>query len=185
MATVMKTNSQLLQIALLGNPVLRKKAKPVRDINDQKIQQLIDDLLTTVMDVNGVGISAPQVYQSYRICIVASHPNPRYPNAPLMKPTPVINPIIVSHDEKIEKGWEGCLSIPGLRGLIPRYTKIHVEYSDRNGKRIKRTFSDFIARIFQHEYDHLEGILFTDRMETNRDLISEKEYFKLLETKHN
>lgn len=174
---------QLLQIALLGNPVLRKKVKTVTNIRDPKIQQLIDDLLVTVMDVNGVGISAPQIYQSLRIFIVASHPNPRYPNAPLMKPTPIINPKILSHNKKMEKGWEGCLSIPGLRGLIPRYTQVHVEYSDRKGKRMTRTFSDFIARIFQHEYDHLEGILFTDRMETNRDLISEKEYFRMLEKK--
>lgn len=174
----MRTNDQSLQIALLGNPVLRKKANTVSDIEDPKIQKLIDDLLATVMDINGVGISAPQVYQSYRVFVVASHPNPRYPTAPLMKPTPIINPVILSHNDTKEKGWEGCLSIPGLRGLIPRYKKIQVEYSDRNGKRIKRIFSDFIARIFQHENDHLEGILFTDRTETNRDLISEKEYFK-------
>lgn len=179
----MKTNGQLLQIAFLGNPVLRKKAKTITNIRDLKIQQLIDDLLATVMDINGVGVSAPQVYQSYRIFIVASHPNPRYPDAPLMKPTPIINPIILWHNDTKKKDWEGCLSIPGLRGLIPRYTQIHVEYSDRNGKRIKRTFSDFIARIFQHEYDHLDGILFTDRVESNKDLISEKEYFKLLEKK--
>lgn len=174
---------QLLQIAFLGNPVLRKKAKTITNIRDLKIQQLIDDLLATVMDINGVGVSAPQVYQSYRVFIVASHPNPRYPSAPLMKPTPIINPVILSHNDTKEKGWEGCLSILGLRGLIPRYTQIHVEYSDRNGKRMMRTFSDFIARIFQHEYDHLDGILFTDRVESNKDLISEKEYFKMLNKK--
>ncbi|HLD25335.1 MAG TPA: peptide deformylase [Patescibacteria group bacterium] len=174
---------QLLQIASLGNPVLRKKAKPVNNVKAREIQKCIDDLLTTVMDVNGVGISAPQVYQSYRIFIVASHPNPRYPNAPLMKPTPIINPKILSHNKEIKKDWEACLSIPGLRGLIARYTEITVSYRDRKGEKVKRTFTDFIARIVQHEYDHLDGLLFTDRVESNRDLISDKEYFQLLQSR--
>src|SRR3990167_11421221 len=115
--------STLLQVAQLGQPILRQKAQRVENIKATNIQQMIDDLLATVMDVNGVGISAPQVYQSYRIFIVASHPNPRYPNAPLMKPTPIINPKILSHNKEIKKDWEACLSIPGLRGLIARYTE--------------------------------------------------------------
>lgn len=173
-------NGQLLQVALIGNPILRQKAKPVADVKAPHIQSLIDDLLATVMDVNGVGISAPQVYLSQRIFIVASHPNPRYPKAPLMKPTPVINPKIISHNNHVKKDWEGCLSIPGIRGLIPRYTEITVTYTDRDEKIVKRTFTDFIVRIFQHENDHLDGILFLDRVENNTEIISDKEYLRLI-----
>lgn len=176
-------NGQLLQIALIGNPILRQKAKTVTDFNDIHIQSLIDDLLATVTDVHGVGISAPQVYQSYRIFIVASHPNPRYPNAPIMTPTPIINPKIISHSNTVVKDWEGCLSIPGIRGRIPRYTEIDVAYTDRNGKPVQHTYTDFIARIFQHENDHLDGILFLDRVEHNTEIISDKEYLKLLNEK--
>src|SRR3989344_4187690 len=112
--------STLLQIDQLGHPVLRQKARSVENIKSKKIQQLIDDLISTVMDVDGVGIAAPQVYQSLRIFIIASHPNPRYPHAPKMKPTAIINPKILDMSKGKAKDWEGCLSIPGLRGLIPR-----------------------------------------------------------------
>ncbi len=173
----------LLQVAQLGHPVLRKKSKAVENISDKKIQELIDDLVSTVMDVNGVGIAAPQVYQPFRIFIVASHPNPRYPNAPEMKPTPMINPVIMSSNGVKAKDWEGCLSIPGIRGLVPRFTQIEIEYTDRNGKKQKTQYSDFVARIFQHENDHLDGIMFLDRMETTKDIITDKEYQKIVAKK--
>ncbi|HCS78735.1 TPA: peptide deformylase [Patescibacteria group bacterium] len=175
--------STLLQVAQLGQPILRQKAQRVENIKATNIQQMIDDLLATVMDVNGVGIAAPQVYQSYRIFIVASHPNPRYPQAPDMEPTPMINPKLVSHNKVIKKDWEGCLSIPGIRGLIPRFTEIKVEYTDRNGKKQTASYTDFVARIFQHENDHLNGVLFLDRLETTKDLISDKEYQKMMSKK--
>jgi len=171
--------STLLQVAQLGQPILRQKSKPVANIKDKKIQELIGDLLATVMDVNGVGIAAPQVYQPYRIFIVASHPNPRYPNAPEMEPTPMINPKLVSHNKVIKKDWEGCLSIPGIRGLIPRFTEIKVEYTDRNSKKQTASYTDFVARIFQHELDHLEGTVFLDRVENIKEIITEKEYQRL------
>src|SRR3989338_9056963 len=175
-----KIKGDLLQVAQLGHPVLRKKAKPVKNINDPSVQELIDNLIMTVMDVDGVGIAAPQVYQSLRIFILASHPNPRYPKAPKMKPTAVINPKIISFSEEKKKDWEGCLSVPGIRGLIPRALNIKVEYTTRAGKRVGKTFADFVARIFQHEYDHLEGVMFVDRIESSKDIISEKEYQKLM-----
>ncbi len=175
--------AKLLQVALLGHSVLRQKAKEVQNARDPRIQSLIDDLLETVMDVNGVGISAPQVYESVRLIIIASHPNPRYPNAPEMEPTPMINPKILSHSKEQKKDWEGCLSIPGIRGLIPRYTSIAVEYTDRGDKTIKRNFNDFIARIVQHEIDHLNGIMFLDRVENNAEIMSDKEYLKLIANK--
>ena len=175
--------STLLQIAQLGHPVLRQKAKSVENIKSKKIQQLIDDLISTVMDVDGVGIAAPQVYQSLRIFIIASHPNPRYPHAPEMESTPMINPKILLHNKTKANDWEGCLSIPGIRALVPRFTKIEVEYLDRKGKIVKTQFKDFIARIFQHESDHLEGIVFLDRLENTKEVVTEKEYQKLISPK--
>ncbi len=176
--------AKLLQVVQLGDPGLRKISQPVTDIKNKKIQELINDLLATVMDVNGVGIAAPQVYETLRIFIIASHPNPRYPNAPLMDPTPVINPKIIWHNKEKKKDWEGCLSIPGIRAQVPRFTKIKVKFTDRKGKLVKCEFTnDFIARIFQHEFDHLEGLVFLDRVSTNKDIITDKEYQKLIAKK--
>ena len=129
---------------------------------ENEIQTLIDDLIATVMSANGVGIAAPQVAQQYRLLVVASRPNPRYPNAPEMEPTAMINPTIVTHSAEVAKDWEGCLSIPGIRGFVPRYQNIEVEYFDRNGKLQKQDLSGFVARIFQHEYDHFDGIVYLD-----------------------
>ncbi|MCK5095933.1 MAG: peptide deformylase, partial [Candidatus Pacebacteria bacterium] len=109
----------------------------------------------------------------------ASYPNPRYPNAPKMKPTAMINPIIIKNSEEVEKDWEGCLSLPGIRALVPRYKNIKVQYFTREGKNQTKTFKDFIARIFQHELDHLNGKVFTDRADP-KDLIMEKEYQKMM-----
>ncbi|NDJ24612.1 peptide deformylase [Nostoc sp. B(2019)] len=168
--------AELVPIIQLGNPILRQKAVWVDNIQDEQIQKLIEDLIATVAKANGVGIAAPQVAESYRLLIVASRPNPRYPNAPEMEPTAMINPRIVAHSTEIVKGWEGCLSVPGIRGLVPRYQAIEVEYTDRNGKLQKQELTDFVARIFQHEYDHLDGIVFVDRLETTLDMITEQEY---------
>ncbi|MDJ0597380.1 MAG: peptide deformylase [Crocosphaera sp.] len=160
-----------LEIAQVGNPILRQQAQYVTNISDEKLQQFIDTLLTTAMDAKGVGIAAPQLSQSYRLFIVCSHPNPRYPDAPLMEPTVMINPRLLSHSQERVKGWEGCLSVPGIRGLVPRYQTITVEYLDRYGKLHQQELTDFIARIFQHELDHLNGILFIDRVENKEDLV--------------
>jgi peptide deformylase len=168
----------LLQVAQLGHPILRKKAKKVQDISSPEIQQLIDDLILTVADVNGVGIAAPQVYQSHRLFIMASHPNPRYPHAPEMAPTAMINPQIESFSKEIEKDWEGCLSIPGVRALVPRAKKIQVSYFTRDGKKVKTEYESFLARIFQHELDHLDGLVFFDRLESPKDIYMEKEFQK-------
>ena len=172
---------KLLQIAQLGHPVIRKKATVVEDPAGKEIQALIDDLILTVKDADGVGIAAPQVYESKRLFILASHPNPRYPKAPKMKPMAVINPKVISHSAKTIKDWEGCLSIPGIRAQVPRWQEVSVEFTDRKGKRQKRRFQGFVARIFQHETDHLEGIVFLDRVETNKDIITEKEYQKIVQ----
>ncbi len=172
--------SKKLSIIQLGNPILRQKAEFVEDIHSGSIQKLIDDLLVTVSDANGVGIAAPQVGVGYRIFIVASRPNLRYPYAPLMEPTAMINPLIVDHSDEIVKDWEGCLSVPGIRGLVPRFRAIAVEYTDRYGNLQKQEFTDFVARIFQHEYDHFEGLVFLDRIQSTFDIFTEDEYQKLI-----
>ena len=172
--------AELLEIAQLGNPILRRVAQPVENFADKAIEQLIDSLIATATSANGVGIAAPQVSQSYRLFIVASRPNPRYPKAPLMEPTAIINPKIVAYSPEIAKDWEGCLSIPGIRGLVPRYQAIEVEYTNRNGQVQRQELTDFVARIFQHELDHLDGIVFVDRLESTQDLFTEQEYQRLI-----
>ena len=168
------------QIAQLGQPVLREAAGNITNPTDPAVQALIDDMLVTVADANGVGIAAPQVFESLSLFIVASSPNPRYPNAPQMEPTAMINPEILWRSEDKEKGWEGCLSIPGLHGLVPRHRWIGVRYLTREGEMREVEFEDFLARVFQHEFDHLHGIVFIDRLESTQDLITEKEYLRSL-----
>lgn len=170
--------AETLEIIQLGNPILRSPAQLIENIQKRHIQTLIDNLIATVEQANGVGIAAPQVAQSYRLFIVASRPNLRYPTAPIMEPTAMINPKILSHSTEVVKGWEGCLSIPAIRGYVPRYEAIEIEYTDRNGKLQKQELTHFVARIFQHEYDHLDGIVFLDRLESTQDIITEQEYQK-------
>ncbi|GAA4231100.1 peptide deformylase [Postechiella marina] len=169
-----------LDISYLGHEILRKKASHMSNVLDKNFQQLIDNMLFTVKQVNGLGIAAPQVYQSKRMFIIASKPSKRYPNAPEMAPIAIINPVILNHSEEKIKDWEGCLSIPGIRGLVPRYKSIDVAFTDRTGKQITQTFNDFVARIFQHELDHLNGIVFLDQLDSNKDIITEKEYQKIV-----
>lgn len=171
----------LRQIAQLGHPILRETARKITEPRIPAIQMLIDDMLVTVADVNGVGIAAPQVFESLSLFIVASRPNPRYPHAPLMEPTAMINPEILWVSDTTEKDWEGCLSIPGVRGLVPRHTRLGVRYLDRQGELREEEYADFAARVLQHEFDHLQGILFIDRIESTRDLYSEKEYMRRLQ----
>ncbi len=179
---------KILEIAELGHPVLRKSALEVDDLQGEELQLFIDNLIATCTDSNGVGIAAPQVYESKRIFIISSRPNSRYPNAPELGPIALINPEIIEFSEKKEKDWEGCLSIPGIRGLVPRHKNIKVKYLTQDGQKVENEFSDFVARIFQHELDHLDGIVFLDRMESSHEIITEKEYqnlmSKILEEKH-
>lgn len=168
--------TEFLLIAQLGNPILRQQAQLVYSVRDERFQQLIDALIATAAVSNGVGIAAPQVSESYRLFIVASRPSLRYPHAPTMEPTAMINPRIIAHSADVVKDWEGCLSVPGIRGLVPRYRSIEVEYTGRDDQLYRQELTDFVARIFQHEYDHLDGIVFLDRVESTRDLMSEQEY---------
>lgn len=173
----------LRQIAQLGQPLLREVAARIGDPLDPAVQSLIDDMLVTVADANGVGLAAPQVFESLALFIVSSHPNPRYPNAPLMEATAIINPELLWVSDELVLDWEGCLSIPGLRGLIPRYKRIGVRYQNRRGEMREEEYGDFLARVFQHEFDHLQGTVFIDRLENTRNLVTEKEYLRLLQSR--
>ncbi len=166
----------MTDIIRLGHPTLRQTAAPVTTIESPEIQTLIDRLLDTVKSANGVGIAAPQVNVSLQIMVIASRPNPRYPDAPTMEPIALINPEILSYSPELEKGWEGCLSVPDFRGKVPRHLSITVSYFDRTGTRIETTFTGFIARIFQHEYDHFQGIVFLDRLEDEGDRLTDAEF---------
>jgi len=173
----------LRQIAQLGQPVLRGMANLITDPSDPVVQALIDDMLVTVADANGVGIAAPQVYEPLSLFIVSSYPNPRYPHAPKMEPTAMINPEILWASDEKENDWEGCLSIPGLRGLVPRHRRIGMRYLTRTGKQHEEEYDGFLARVFQHEFDHVQGIMFIDMVESTLDLVTEKEYFRTLQSR--
>ncbi len=167
-------------IAKLGEKVLRQKAKKVKDINSKEINAIIEKMIYCVKKSKGVGLAAPQIFESYQILVISSHPNERYPNAPLMENEVLINPKIISKSKEKEKGMEGCLSIPGIRAQVSRYKKIEVEYTSRKGTLKRVVFEDFIARIFQHEYDHLKGKVYLDRVKDNKDIVSEEVYLKMI-----
>ncbi len=169
-----------LEITELGNSVLRRRADIVKNIREKEIQELIDDMILTVDKEHGAGLAAPQVDSPLRIFVMAEYPSTRYPDAEEMESRVVVNPKIISASKTIEKGWEGCLSIPGIRGLVPRHNSIRVNYTDRENNSVEATLSDFAARVFQHEYDHLNGIVFLDRMDNLQEIITEKEYVKLV-----
>lgn len=166
------------QIAQLGHPILRGPTTPVESTTTESVRSLVEDMIATMIDADGVGIAAPQIYSPASIFVVASRPNPRYPDAPLMEPEVVINPEILDRSDELVRDWEGCLSIPGLRGLVPRHRVIRVRYQGLDGIVVQKEFADFLARIFQHEEDHLRGLVFLDRLESTRDLLTEREYRK-------
>ena len=173
------SHGKIRQVAQLGAAVLRKKAQIV-DLSANAMQAIIADMQATLADSNGVGIAAPQIYESVCIIIIASRPSSRYPNAPQMEPVVMLNPSFRPLSKDIEKDWEGCLSIPGIRAKVPRYKHIEIDYTDQQGLAVKQRYDDFIARVFQHEYDHLEGKVYLDRVTDSHDIISEKEFQKLI-----
>lgn len=171
--------NEIREIAQLGAKVLRNHALAVADVQCDEIRQIIAAMRTTLASTQGVGIAAPQIGESVQIIIVASRPTARYPNAPLMQPTVMINPGFQVLSEITEKGWEGCLSVPSIRALVPRFTTIKVSYMDEQGEQQSIELTGFVARVFQHEYDHLQGKVFLDRVENNQDIFAESEYLKL------
>lgn len=163
-------------ILLLGNPKLREIAQTIADVTDPSTQALIQRLLKIVKEASGMGLAAPQIGESVRALVIASKPNARYPHAPQMPPTVLLNPTITWQADEQEKGWEGCLSVPHLRGLVPRATAVKVSYEDGQGQLQHAHFEGFLARVFQHEYDHLEGTLFIDRVESSKELMATAEW---------
>ena len=177
----MNSRGETADIAQLGAPVLRQKAQKVNDINSDRILKIVEIMLNTLSESNGVGIAAPQIFKSERIVIIASRPSKRYPLAPEMEPVVMFNPEFEVLSVEIEKDWEGCLSIPGVRALVPRNKKIKITYLNQREERKELLAEDFIARVFQHEYDHLNGLVYLDRVENNKDIISESEFQKMME----
>lgn len=171
----------LRQIAQLGQPVLRRMAGMVDEPCSPPVQAIIDDLLATAADADGAGLAAPQIFEPLALFVITSSPSPRYPDAPRREPMVVINPDIIRYSDEMEDGWEGCLSIPGLRGLVPRHRRISVRYVNRRGDLCEEELEGFVARVFQHEFDHLRGVVFIDRLASSRDLVTEKEYFRALQ----
>ena len=156
----------ILKVARLGHPVLRLKADPVlpETIDTPGIQQLIDDMLETMADHDGAGLAAPQVHVSQRVVIYGVDSNPRYPDAEEVPLTILMNPMLTPLGEEQEEDWEGCLSVPDLRGKVPRFTRLRVAAWGRDGRPLQFEAEGFHARVVQHECDHLDGRVYLDRM---------------------
>lgn len=159
----------ILKVARLGHPVLRGSAQEltVEQIAADETQRLIEDMVATMKEYDGVGLAAVQVHEPKQIAVLEVADNPRYPKKPRIPLSVLINPKISPLSQEMEEDWEGCLSIPDLRGRVPRYKDIRVQARDRNGRELDFTASGFHARVIQHEWDHLNGRVFLDRM---RDL---------------
>ncbi len=159
----------ILKVARLGHPVLRQAARPVPldAIRSPETQRFIDDLIESMREYDGAGLAANQVHTLRQICVIEVLENPRYPDAPHIPLTVVINPIVTPLTEEMEDGWEGCLSVPDMRGLVPRYTAVRLQCYDREGQPVDLIAKEFFARVVQHETDHLNGVVYVDRM---RDL---------------
>lgn len=175
------------KIARMGHPILRRKARPVSHAQDPEIQRLINDMIETMIDANGAGLAAPQVYEDLRLVIFqapsdraiesASDEEAFDHTAPL---TVLINPVIEVLGDDMQSGWEGCLSVPGLRGVVPRHTHIRYSGLDREGKPLSREARGFHARVVQHECDHLDGVLYPSRMSDLSLLVFESEMGPLM-----
>src|SRR5262245_45503856 len=159
----------ILKVARLGHPVLRQPAQPVppETIGSPAIQRLIDDMIETMREYDGAGLAGNQVHALKQIAVIEVLGNPRYPDAPHIPLMVVINPRVTVLDETQQEDWEGCLSVPDMRGVVPRHTSVRLECLDRDGQRVNLMAKDFFARVIQHETDHLNGIVYLDRM---RDL---------------
>ncbi len=151
----------------MGDPLLLQVAKPVSAFDTQELRGLLADMHDTMMSLNGAGLAAPQIGVSQQVVIFGVGKNPRYPQAEEVPYTVLINPELEPLADEMEEGWEGCLSVPGMRGLVPRYTRLRYRGFDQFGKAIDRSVGGFHARVVQHEVDHLLGILYPMRI---RDL---------------
>ncbi|HTL48056.1 MAG TPA: peptide deformylase [Verrucomicrobiae bacterium] len=168
----------ILKVARLGHPVLRQKAANVdpKEIGTPEFQRFLDDMVDTMREYDGVGLAAPQVHASKQIFVCEVEKNPRYPEAPSVPLTCVINPVLKDLSDKKVPMWEGCLSIPDMRGVVPRHESLICEGLDRKGKPLTLEVSGFFARVIQHEWDHLQGHVYPDRMKDLRTLTFLQEF---------
>jgi peptide deformylase len=152
----------------MGDPLLLKRAAEVERFDTPELHNLIRDMHDTMEAMDGAGIAAPQIGVSLRVVIFGVGSNPRYPDAEQVPYTVLINPQITPLGNEMEEGWEGCLSVPGMRGIVPRHQRVHYTGFDQYGKPIDRIASGFHARVVQHECDHLDGILYPMRIQDLR-----------------
>src|SRR4030095_5429396 len=156
----------ILKVARLGHPVLREVANPSdpRAIHTPQFQRFVDDMIETMREYDGAGLAANQVHTLLQVAVIEVDTNPRYPDATASTLTVLINPVWPPATEEREDGWEGCLSVPDMRGMVSRLTAVRLECYDREANRISVLAKDFFARVIQHETDHLNGIVYLDRM---------------------
>ena len=159
----------ILKVARLGHPILRQVAEPIppSEIRSPEVQRFIDDMVETMREYDGAGLAANQVHTLRQVAVIEVLANPRYADAPPVPLTVLINPVVTPLGDETEDGWEGCLSIPDLRGMVPRHRAVRLECYDREAQKVSLIAKDFFARVIQHESDHLNGIVYLDRM---RDL---------------
>ena len=176
------TNDKALDYPIieLGEPTLRKKASKVSDPTSAEIKHLVDGMLKSLKSAQGVGLAAPQVGISKRLFLVSPTGNQTPPYTHVDDTLVVINPIIKPLNNKTDYDWEGCLSIPGFRAQVKRYKSIELSYTNLMGDTCKEAYHDFTARIIQHEFDHLEGIVFLDRLKDLSTLMTDGYYMKWL-----
>ena len=155
------------EVLKLGDPRLLEKARPVAAFGTPELQALLADMRDTMAHLDGAGLAAPQIGVGLRVVVFGVHRNPRYPDAEEVPDTVLINPVLEPIGDELVEGWEGCLSVPGMRGLVPRFRRLRYRGADESGAPIDRTVEDFHAVVVQHEVDHLDGILYPMRI---RDL---------------
>ena len=174
-------------IAQIGDPILREKTKEVKlsDISSPKVKKIIKQLITTMRNLNGAGLAANQIFFNLRICVIELQKNKRYKHISNIPLTILINPKIkVMNKNSTFDSYEGCLSVPNIRGIVKRFTEIKVEYYDENKNFVSKNISGFPAIVYQHEIDHLDGLLFTDKVFNNKTLVSNFNYVKYYEKKY-
>jgi peptide deformylase len=156
------------RVLKMGDPLLFRVAEPVLEFDSPELHALVGDMFDTMAALNGAGLAAPQIGISRRVVIFGVEANPRYPDAEPVPTTVLINPVIEIFTQQTEDGWEGCLSVPGMRGFVSRYTRLRYSGFDQHGKPLTREAHGFHARVVQHECDHLDGILYPMRLKDMR-----------------
>lgn len=152
------------EVLRMGDPRLLRVARPVEKFGTPELHELVQDMSDTMRHLNGAGLAAPQIGVDLQVVIFEVESNPRYPDAGKVPFTVLVNPVLTPLTEQMEEGWEGCLSVPGLRGLVPRHTCLRYQGFDADGEPVDRMVEGFHARVVQHEVDHLQGILYPMRM---------------------